>query len=72
MLLELAVGAAETVLGAKACRWVRVLAVQAEANQAAVFQAADPFPIARAVRRGGRAGRAQGLLRSRVEAFQLA
>ena len=52
MLLELAVGAAETVLGAKACRWVRVLAVQAEANQAAVFQAADPFPIARAVRRG--------------------
>ena len=71
MLLELAVGAAETVLGAKACRWVRVLAVQAEANQAAVFQAADRSNRPRRTPRG-RAGRAQGLLRSRVEAFQLA
>lgn len=72
MLLELAVGAAETVLGAKACRWVRLLSAQAEAKQAAVFQAADPLPVASAVRCGNRAGRVQGLLRGRVEAFQLA
>ncbi|MGS8176051.1 glycine cleavage system aminomethyltransferase GcvT [Pseudomonas aeruginosa] len=70
--LELAVGAAETVLGAKACRWVRLLSAQAEAKQAAVFQAADPLPVASAVRCGNRAGRVQGLLRGRVEAFQLA
>lgn len=72
MLLELAVGAAETVLGAKACRWVRLLSAQAEAKQATVFQAADPLPVASAVRCGNRAGRVQGLLRGRVEAFQLA
>ncbi len=71
MLLELAVGAAETVLGAKACRWVRLLSAQAEAKQAAVFQAADPLPVASAVRCGNRAGRVRGLLRGRVEAFQL-
>lgn len=72
MLLELAVGAAETVLGAKACRWGRLLSAQAEAKQAAVFQAADPLPVASVVRCGNRAGRVQGLLRGRVEAFQLA